>query len=69
MKKFFEVIWVIHQEPRRNSQRNHTLNKKHYFHFTLFKNVCLTSLYKKVTYKALIMRRRNDDPNKGVAFK
>ena len=28
----------------------------------------LYSLYKRVKYKVLIMRRRNDDPNKGVAF-
>ena len=59
---------VTHRESRDNSQRKHTLNKNLYYIRHVIKCMHLNSVYKKVPYKGLTLRRKQSDPNKGVAF-
>ena len=55
---------VTHRESRGNSQRKHTLNKNLITCDIVIKCMSLNSLYQKVTYRGLNLRRRNADPNK-----
>ena len=69
MKKQFEEIMVTHRESRDNSRRKHTLNKILYYIGHCFKMYVFKQFIQIATYKVLTLRRKNADPNKGVAFR
>ena len=70
MKKQFEEIMVNHRELRGNSQRKHILNKNLYYMQHCYKMYVFKQfMYQKVTYRGWTLRRKNADPNKGVAFR
>ena len=69
IKKKFEEVRVTHGESEVTHGENILWTKTYIIYDVVFTCMSWNSLYEQATYQLLTLRRKNADPNKGVAFR